>query len=207
MRKLGHLGTLDPGASGVLPLAINGATKRATALAGEEKLYEFDLCLGAATDTDDDQGRVTTEQPAPVELMGSLERILPDFVGERMQRPPRFSAVSIGGRRAYDLARCGVDFELDPRPVRIDSIGIVSGAWPSLRLQMACRSGTYVRSLCRDLGAALGCGGHARAIRRLRSGPYIMDMAVTLGELGGSPGLWIKWLMPMESLAEKSLYS
>lgn len=193
--RAGHLGTLDPGASGVLPIAINAATKKAEELAGEEKIYDFTLCLGATSDTDDDTGNVVTKNDSPPAHAEALKKLLPQFIGRIMQTPPRFSAIRVDGRRAYELARKGIEFELKPRPVVIDSIEIIDEKWPDVRLRMSCNSGTYVRSLCRDLGSALGCGGYAKDIRRLRSGPYMIDDAISVDELQKQPHCWIKRLI------------
>ncbi|MFA4972074.1 MAG: tRNA pseudouridine(55) synthase TruB [bacterium] len=190
-RRVGHLGTLDPGASGVLPLVINEATKRAGELAGDEKVYEFTLCLGRSTDTDDDRGETIEEEAAvPAGLMDELKLLIPRFVGRLMQTPPSYSAIKVSGRKAYDLKRDGIDPGLLPREVIIDSLEIIGWDWPCPRLRMSCRKGTYVRSLCRDLGRTLGCGGHAKDIRRLRSGPYIIDTAVSLDRLKREPEAW-----------------
>ncbi len=196
-RKAGHLGTLDPSASGVLPIAINAATKKVNELAGEEKIYEFTLCLGATTDTDDDTGNVISELDAPIFHAEALNKLLLQFTGCIMQTPPKFSAIKIDGKRAYELARKGIEFELKPRPVVIDSIEIIEEKWPEVRLLMSCNSGTYVRSLCRDLGGALGCGGYAKDIRRIRSGPYTIDEAISVDELQKAPQSWIKRLIPV----------
>jgi tRNA pseudouridine55 synthase len=196
-KKVGHLGTLDPEASGVLPLAINGATKMAGILAGIEKVYEFTLCLGRTTDTDDNAGTVTSKAPVPRDAGERLKGVLDQFTGSIMQRPPKYSAVKVNGRRAYDLARKGTQFEIEPRSVRIDSIEVVKETLPEVRMRVACNSGTYVRSLCRDIGEAVGCGGCARDIRRLRSGPYIIDKAVGLEDLKADPGSWEGRLIPM----------
>jgi tRNA pseudouridine55 synthase len=195
--KVGHLGTLDPEASGVLPLALNGATKSAGLLAGTEKVYEFTLCLGRTTDTDDDAGTVTSEKKVSKDAGERLKEVLDQFTGNIMQRPPKYSAVKVNGRRAYDLARKGTDFELDPRPVRIDSIEVVKVKLPEVRMRVACNSGTYVRSLCRDLGEAIGCGGCAKGIRRLKSGPYIIDKAVDLEKLRAGLSDWENSLIPL----------
>ena len=196
-KKVGHLGTLDPGASGVLPLAINEATKSAGVLAGIEKVYEFTLCLGRTTDTDDDDGTVMSEAAVPRDAGEKLRGVLDQFMGSIMQRPPKYSAVKVNGRRAYDLARKGTQFELDPRSVRIDSIEVVDDTLPEVRMRVACNSGTYVRSLCRDIGEAIGCGGCARDIKRLKSGPYIIDKAVPLEELRADPEGWEGRLIPL----------
>lgn len=195
--KVGHLGTLDPAASGVLPLAINGATKRAGELAGIEKTYEFTLELGRTTTTDDDTGEVVAKSKVPADALDRLNAVIPQFIGNVMQRPPKFSAVKVSGRRAYQLARKGTDFQLDERTVKIDAIAVLGGKSPSVRMRVECNSGTYVRSLCRDLGEEIGCGAHASEIRRLRSGPYIIDGAVKLEELGLSPQSWRDCIIPL----------
>jgi tRNA pseudouridine55 synthase len=195
--KVGHLGTLDPAASGVLPLVLNGATKFAAELAGTDKIYEFTLVLGRATDTDDDAGEAISEALAPAALLHQLKAVLPRFTGQILQRPPRYSAVKVKGRKAYEVARGGGSIELEPRTVIVDALDIQEAAWPEVRMRLTCRSGTYVRSLCRDLGETLGCGGHAKAIRRLRSGPYTLDMAVEMEALRQHPGLWREKLLAM----------
>lgn len=188
--KVGHLGTLDPAATGVLPLVINGATKHAAHLAGVEKTYEFTLRLGIVTETDDDTGKVISESSIDKGLLAKLEEILPRFTGRIMQRPPKFSAVKVNGRRSYKLARGGRDVEPAPRQVQVDTLCITGGSPPNVNMKVECRSGTYVRSLCRDLGEDLGCGGHAADIRRLRSGDYTIDKAISLDELVKNPDIW-----------------
>ncbi len=195
--KIGHLGTLDPAASGVLPLVINGATRHAKRLAGDEKIYEFTLFLGVATDTDDESGNVISRKIPDGLHFDDLSRILERFTGRIMQRPPLYSAKKVYGRRACDLSRDGMQFNLLPRPVNVDAIEIIGGTWPEPRLRLKCRAGTYVRSLCRDLGEALGCGGHARAIRRLRSGAYIIDEAVPPEALKPGSDAWHAYLLPV----------
>lgn len=197
-KKVGHLGTLDPPASGVLPLAIDGATKKATALAGDEKVYEFELCLGAETDTDDDAGAVIDEAPIPADAEMLLRGIIPTFEGEIQQRPPRYSAIKVGGQRAYALARKGIAFELEARPVRIESMELVRFGLPRVSFRVSCSSGTYVRSLCRDLARGIGCRGHASGIRRMRSGAYTIDRAVALDALVKDPEAWRKAFIPLE---------
>lgn len=194
-RKVGHLGTLDPSATGVLPLAIDGATKRAGMLAGTEKVYEFTLRLGTATDTDDDAGRVTAERDVPPDAAQRLSAIIPRFVGRISQRPPAYSAVKVGGRRAYAAARMGRPLAIEPRIVQIDALAVIAASGDGVRMHLECRSGTYVRALCRDIGEELGSAGHASAIRRLRSGPYTIDAAITMAELIGQPAIWMERLI------------
>lgn len=202
-RKVGHLGTLDPAATGVLPLVINGATKYATDLAGDEKVYEFTLELGVTTDTDDDAGRVIARSDVPGDVIARIKAVIPRFVGEIMQRPPAYSAIKLKGQRAYKMARKGVQIDIKPRPVRIDSLAILGHKRHGVRMRLECRSGTYVRSLSRDLGEAIGCAAHASHIRRLRSGRYSIDQALSLAELLHRPELWKERLLP---IFKKSLY-
>lgn len=184
-KKVGHLGTLDPAASGVLPLVINGATKFASGLCGTTKVYEFDMILGCATDTDDDQGMPVEERGVPEDHMVRFEAAKKMFIGEISQVPPVYSAVKIGGRRLYKSARKGAAVEAAPRRVMIDDLYLLSRGKDAngricLRLRLRCRSGTYVRALCRDMGRAMGTAAHASNIRRLASGPYNIEDAIAL---------------------------
>lgn len=183
-KKVGHLGTLDPAASGVLPLVINGATRLASELSGGDKLYTFDLVLGAATDTDDDQGEILREANIPTDVLDRLLNILPVFTGEICQVPPVYSAVKVDGEPLYKRAREGRPILGDPRMVSIHELQpiYVEPEEELMRIHMQMRSspGTYVRALCRDIGEALGCYGHAAGIRRLKSGPYRIEDSVEL---------------------------
>lgn len=204
-RKVGHFGTLDPAASGVLPLAINGATRFATQLAGKEKEYEFCLVLGRTTDTDDDTGRTVSTAEVRDEKRAQLHAMLPQYIGNILQRPPVFSAIKVEGQRAYALAREGTAPTLTPRLVVIRSLTIVEEThWPVVRMRMCCESGTYVRSLCRDLGEALGVGGHARDIRRLASGRFRLESSLTLKALWEQREQWERCLIPLGKLLENS---
>lgn len=206
IRKVGHLGTLDPSASGVLPLALGAATKRAAALAGHQKVYEFTLVLGSVTETDDDAGAQIAVAEVTPAMLEELPRLLSAFTGTILQQPPAYSAVKVQGRRAYELARDGQAVKVKPRPVTIDALHIIDGgeADSRIRMRMECRSGTYVRSLCRDLGAALGCGGHASRIRRLRSGAFWIEQALPLQEFLIAPEAWRRSAISLEML-EKTM--
>jgi tRNA pseudouridine55 synthase len=196
-KKVGHLGTLDPAATGVLPLVINGATKRADELKGVEKVYEFTLVLGASTDTDDDQGKIVKKMEVPADAVKKLEAIIPEFLGEVMQRPPAFSAIKMGGRKSYEAARKGEALEIEPRKVVINKLSILDSYLPNVKMRLECNSGTYVRSLCRDLGEKLGCGGHASGIRRLKSGNFSIEAAICLDSLSKDSEIWKKSLLPI----------
>ena len=178
--KIGHAGTLDPFATGVLLLLMGKATKSCERLMDEPKQYEATIMLGATTATDDPE---SPEQPTPhaVEVgPADVREVLPRFVGQILQRPPAFSALKVEGRRAYDLARKGTHVELAPRPVRVDSIELREFEWPLLRIRVDCGRGTYIRALARDVGAALNVGGYLTALRRTRIGRFDVSSAATL---------------------------
>jgi tRNA pseudouridine55 synthase len=183
--KIGHAGTLDPFATGVLLLLVGKATKLCEQLMDQPKQYEATVKLGASTRTDDPESpemAISEVQPVDRER---VERALKSLVGEILQRPPAYSAMKIGGRRAYDLARRGHEVALSPRPVRVNQIAIIDYQWPLLRLRIDCGRGTYIRAIARDLGEALGTGGYLTALARTRVGEYGLADAVTLEELSG----------------------
>jgi len=181
--KAGHAGTLDPLATGVLPIALGEATKTVPFVVEGSKVYRFTVRFGIETDTDDAEGKVTASsdrRPSSPEI----EATLPRFTGEIIQVPPRFSALKVEGARAYELARDEEQFELEPRPVSIARLTLV--AHPDKDhciLETECGKGTYVRALARDLGRALGSHGHVAALRRTRVGPFGEDRAVSVERL------------------------
>lgn len=184
-RKVGHLGTLDPAATGVLPLVINDATKFASMLSGDRKVYEFDLVLGRQTDTDDDEGRVIAEGEVPPDVLGRIETAKRTLVGRIMQVPPAYSAIKVGGRPLYKDARKGRPVEARPREVKIDELSVINHCIGDdgrmrVRMRMCSSAGTYVRAVCRDLGKAVGSLGHASNIRRLASGDHKIEEAIGL---------------------------
>jgi tRNA pseudouridine55 synthase len=177
--KVGHAGTLDPFATGVLLVLVGRATKLCERLMDEPKRYEATVKLGATTPTDDPESPETpTPGAAPVGL-DALRAAIAPLVGDVLQRPPPFSALKVGGRRAYDVARGGGAVELEPRRVRIDAIELLDYEWPLARVRVDCGRGTYVRAIARDVGAALGVGGYLTALRRTAVGPFRADDAVT----------------------------
>jgi tRNA pseudouridine55 synthase len=178
--KIGHAGTLDPLATGVLVLAIGQATRLIEYVQAMPKTYRTRIRLGATSDTDDADGAVT-ENPSttPVEEF-ALRVALADFIGEIEQVPPAYSAARVDGRRAYALARKGGEVDLSPRRVRIDRIDFREYRWPELELDVHCGKGTYIRSIARDLGRALGVGGYVTVLRRLAIGPFTANDAVSL---------------------------
>jgi tRNA pseudouridine55 synthase len=181
-KKAGHAGTLDPLASGCLPIALGEATKTVPYVMDGKKAYRFTVTWGIETTTDDTEGSPTqTSDKRPTEA--EVEALLPRFTGAIQQVPPKFSAIKIDGERAYDLARDGEDVVLEAREVQIDSLDIVAHDGNSTTLEAACGKGTYVRAIARDLGRALGCFGHVTALRRTRVGPFSEEGFVAAADL------------------------
>lgn len=182
-RKVGHGGTLDPLATGVLPIALGEATKTVAYAMEGRKHYRFTARLGEARTTDDAEGEIlktSDRRPTSAEI----EAVLPSFVGVIEQVPPRFAAVKIEGERAYDLARRGEAVQLSARKVKVDRFELVERTDSDhATFELVCGRGTYVRALVRDLGETLGCLGHVCALRRLRVGPFCLDDAVSLTAL------------------------
>jgi tRNA pseudouridine55 synthase len=179
-QKAGHAGTLDPDATGVLAVALGEATKTIPLIADALKCYRFRVTFGAATDTDDASGSViATSETRPTEAQ--IDAALPAFRGNILQTPPQYSAVKVDGERAYDLAREGEAMDLAPRPLWVERLVVTGRTDPDhLDLEMVCGKGGYVRSIARDLGAALGCLGHVQWLRRTWSGPFHADQGVSL---------------------------
>ncbi len=176
--KVGHAGTLDPLASGVLVVCVGAATRLIEYVQRMPKAYRTVIRLGARSDTLDADGQVVAVENPPVPGEAAVREVLAGQVGTILQRPPQFSALKVGGRRAYDLARAGQAVELAPRPVRIDRVELVSYEWPLLELVVDCGAGTYIRSIARDVGDALGCGGYVEVLERTRIGPFGVDEAL-----------------------------
>jgi tRNA pseudouridine55 synthase len=182
-KRAGHAGTLDPLASGMLPIALGEATKTVPFVMDGHKLYRFTVAWGEERDTDDAEGRVaqTSDRRPTVEAIRAL---LPSFTGMVQQVPPRFSAIKVEGERAYDLARDGQQVELQARPVEIARLEIAETPDPDhTQFEAECGKGTYVRSLARDIGRALGCFGHVCALRRVEVGPFGEETMISLEEL------------------------
>ena len=186
-KKAGHAGTLDPLASGVLPVAFGEATKTVPFVQDGEKAYRFTVLWGAETDTDDAEGKVTQTSEARPDG-AAIEALLPHFTGEIMQRPPAFSAIKVNGERAYDLARDGEIVDLAPRPITIHALRLVACEPDCAVLEAECGKGTYVRAIARDLGRALGCFGHVIALRRTRVGPFFEADLSAARRIAGRPG-------------------
>ncbi len=197
-RKAGHAGTLDPLASGILPIAFGEATKTVPFVQDGEKAYRFTVRWGIETNSDDADGE-------PVEHsdlrpgVDQIVELLPHFTGTILQRPPAFSAIKIAGQRAYDLARDGEIVEIAPRPVTINSLELVATTEDSATIEAQCGKGTYVRAIARDLGRMLGCYGHVSALRRTRVGPFSEADLVTLAALEESPEAAAAHLLSVEA--------
>jgi tRNA pseudouridine55 synthase len=178
-KKAGHAGTLDPLASGVLPVAFGEATKTVPFVQDGEKAYRFTIQWGAETDSDDSDGTIVTRSDLRPETSAILAA-LPHFLGTIMQTPPAYSAIKINGERAYDIARDGETPELSPRPVTIHELVMTDFGADDATFEARCGKGTYVRAIARDLGRILGCLGHVSALRRTRVGPFSESDAVPL---------------------------
>lgn len=181
-QKAGHAGTLDPLASGILPVAFGEATKTVPFVQDGEKAYRFAVKWGAESNTDDSDGEITRTSDKRPER-AEIERLMPQFLGDILQTPPQFSAIKISGQRAYDLAREGTEVELKARAVTIHSLTIESFSPEETVFFMECGKGAYVRAIARDLGRLMGCYGHVTALRRTRVGPFFEDDSYTLDEI------------------------
>jgi tRNA pseudouridine55 synthase len=196
-QKAGHAGTLDPLASGILPVAFGEATKTVPFVQDGEKAYRFAVSWGAETNTDDSDGTVTrTSETRPARA--EIERLLPEFIGDIQQTPPQFSAIKIAGERAYDLAREGETVELKARAVTIHSLAIESCSADETVFFMECGKGAYVRAIARDLGRLMGCYGHVTALRRTRVGPFLEDDSFTFDEIE-SQGMSAEAMLSVEA--------
>lgn len=181
-RRIGHGGTLDPMATGVLPVFVGRATRGVEFFEHAQKSYETVLRLGLTTDTEDVTGAVLTEQAWDV-TAEQVEGVLAAFRGEIMQIPPMYSALKVKGQKLCDLARKGREVERQPRPITIYELVFLGFDENGIRLRVRCSKGTYIRTLCKDIGAALGCGGCMAELRRVTAGEYTIEEAVPLQEL------------------------
>ncbi|MDT8420570.1 MAG: tRNA pseudouridine(55) synthase TruB [Desulfuromonadales bacterium] len=198
-RKVGHAGTLDPLATGVLPVAVGNATKVLQFLLMADKSYRATLRLGETTTTLDSEGAVVARRVLPDSCRERLEQLLPSFRGRIEQVPPMYSALKKDGVPLYKLARQGQSVEREPRTVEIARLEIVSCALPDVVIEVDCSKGTYIRTLAEDLGNALGCGAHLTALRRLASGPFTVDQCVSLERLAETGAAGCVGLVPIES--------
>jgi tRNA pseudouridine55 synthase len=183
VRKAGHAGTLDPFATGVLVCCLNQATRLARFLLAGRKTYAATLFLGVATDTQDPTGAVIARADATAVSREAILAVFERFTGELAQSPPVYSALKHAGTPLYKLARKGQPVQKPPRPVTVFSIGLTGMDGPRVHFEVECSAGTYIRSLCADMGQTLGCGGHLSDLRRLRSSGFAIDEAISLREL------------------------
>jgi tRNA pseudouridine55 synthase len=201
-RRVGHAGTLDPMATGVLVLGVEKATRLLGYLALSDKEYQATIRLGQATDSFDAEGTITATTPAGHLPVAAVRAAAAGLTGEIQQIPPAVSAIKVAGRRSYQLARAGKPPELAPRPVTVYSFEVLAGRCEGELLDVdvvvRCSTGTYIRALARDLGDSLGVGGHLTRLRRTRTGPYGLAIAHTLDELAALPVLPV---LPMEDAA------
>jgi tRNA pseudouridine55 synthase len=182
-KKVGHLGTLDPFASGLLLIGINDGTKIAEVFLGGVKSYRGLMVLGVETDTQDGTGKILKELPVPRVDAGDLRALEEKFTGELQQVPPMFSALKKDGVRLYQLARQGKEIAREPRPIRIDALHITKLSGHELEFNVTCSRGTYVRTLAADMGKALGCGAHLKQLRRVACDRLAVAQAVSVDEL------------------------
>lgn len=185
--KVGHAGTLDPLATGVLLLCTGKATKRIEELQKHTKEYEAEIMLGATTPSYDMEHPVNATFPYEHITKEMVEKTLTQFIGDIAQRPPLFSACKVDGKRAYDLARKGSDMELEPKQIRIDNIELLEYELPKIRIRVTCGKGTYIRSLARDIGEALQSGAYLTALTRTRVGEYRIEDCI-------NPEAFPEWL-------------
>ncbi len=195
-KRAGHAGTLDPLASGVLVVCVGWATKLVSYIQERPKKYSATFLFGRRSNTDDITGQVVEVANARVPQRGEVEAALQAFAGTIMQVPPQFSAVHVGGRRAYKAARRGLAVEVEPRPVVVHRIELREYAYPELAVDIECGSGTYIRSIGRDLGNALGCGAVMSALVRTAIGEFTLDSAVKPSDLETEPSSLSHYLLP-----------
>lgn len=187
IQRIGHAGTLDPMATGVLVMLVGKATKISQYLISQDKVYEGELTLGITTNSQDAEGEVMETRPVPPLTEADVRAAMKGFLGDQYQQPPMFSAVKIGGVPLYKLARQGEEVEREPRFIRVTEFELLSLALPKLTFRLACTKGTYVRTIAHDLGQKLGCGGHLSALRRTASGRFTIAQCVPLGEIEAMP--------------------
>lgn len=201
MKKIGHTGTLDPDATGVLPVAVGKATRLVEFLTDKDKTYEAVLHLGKKTDTQDITGTILEEK----EVLCSEEEVcsvINSFLGEQKQIPPMYSALKVGGKKLYELAREGIEVEREPRSVCFKKIEILEVKLPMIRFSVTCSKGTYIRTLCHDIGEKLGCGGCMESLRRTASGRFSLEESHTLSEVQKAmeEGNISEWIIGIEEI-------
>lgn len=200
IRQVGHAGTLDPMATGVLVVCLGRATRLIEYLAGRPKVYLATVTLGVTTDTYDATGQLTALAPVPALTPAELDRALDAFRGEIWQTPPMFSALKRDGQALYHRARRGEVVELEPRRVTVHELTLLDFDGVTAQMRIVCSAGTYIRSIAHDLGQALGCGGHLSSLRRTAVGDFQVAQAVTVEQLAAAGDEWRAHLMPADAL-------
>ena len=197
IRRAGHTGTLDPRASGVLVILIGPAVRLSEYVSASDKRYQAVIQLGKSTDTYDADGRTLATNPVTI-TEEQFEEVLQQFVGEIEQVPPPYSAIKVRGRKAYEMAREGEDFDLQPRKINVYSLELLEWDPPEAVIDVYCSSGTYIRSLANDIGNELGCGAHLVGLRRTKSGRFTLRDAVPLRKLREAfyNGTWYQYVIP-----------
>ena len=200
-RRIGHSGTLDPMATGLLTVFVGRATRAVEFAEADSKEYIAGLRLGVSTDTQDITGNILRQSDTVPDKVG-LERVLDSFTGDISQIPPMYSAIKVGGKKLYELARRGVEVERKPRPVTIYELELTENGGGEYGLRVVCSAGTYVRTLCHDIGERLGCGAVMSSLRRTRAGEYDISQAVTIEELQRrlDEGTADELILPLDSL-------
>lgn len=203
-RPVGHAGTLDPMATGVLPVALGQATRVIPFIMDAEKTYLAEIELGVSTDTYDADGEVTQRLDSSHVTREQVQQALPSFVGTILQKPPMYSAVKHQGKRLYELARSGMEVEREPRRAEVSRLELVDWEPPCCTVVVDCGKGTYIRALAHDLGQSLGCGAHIRGLVRLRSGLFSIDDSLTIPEVECSfeHDYWQDLLYPLDAVLE-----
>ncbi len=199
-RRVGHAGTLDPYATGVLPICFGQATRLMDYLINGRKVYDAVLRLGATTDTYDAAGNVTETKDYSLVRIEQFERSLDEFKGSIAQVPPMYSALKVGGKRLYDLARSGQEVDRAPRSVEVFAIEVVDWTPPYVKISVECGRGVYIRSLAHDIGQALGCGAHLSGLSRVRTGSFDISTSISLSELESktTSSEWLELVFPMD---------
>lgn len=203
-RSVGHAGTLDPGATGVLPICLGQATRVIPFIVEAHKIYLAKIELGVTTDTYDADGSITQKVDPSYITREQMEGVLPSFIGSILQKPPMYSAVKRQGKRLYDLARAGIEVEREPRRADIFRLKIMDWQHPLCTIAVECGKGTYIRSLAHDLGQSLGCGAHIVELVRLRSGLFDIDDSISIPQLEDSfqRNHWQDIIYPMDMVLE-----
>ena len=201
IKKVGHAGTLDPEASGVLPVCIGKATKAIDYIMGDFKIYEVELKLGVTTDTYDREGKILSESEVALSDE-EITRAINSFVGEIKQIPPMYSALKVNGKKLYELARAGIEIERAARPITIYEIDITNLESPYIKFRVKCSKGTYIRSLCYDIGELLKCGGMMWNLRRTATGQFHIEDAINIEDLNEEN--ISEYVMPIEKIFQNN---